>query len=474
MTDLPTVLTKSGLQPQTPDDIRTQLLASVSATNPGYTATLPGSLIEDISSTDVGAILLCDAARVELVNSLTPYGANAFLLNQLGQMIGVYPGDAVNTSVSVVFSGPPGYVVVKGFTVSDGTYQYVAQDGAAIGSGGSSDPVYCVATQSGSWVVPAGTVQQLVTSVPTGLSPPLTCNNPTAGTSATSAESEASYRVAVLQAERASSQGMATYLKTLLGNVSGVQRRLISVLQQTGGGWEVIVGGGDPYKVAYAIYYSLFDISTLVGSTLLVTNVSSSNPGVVTTNLNHGYATGQQVQLNGIVGPTALNGATFTATVVDEKRFSIGVNTATMPPYVSGGVATPNLRNISPSLVDYPNTYVVPIVVPPQQLVTMTVTWNTTATLAVSNSSMQQLASPALIAYVNSLYAGQPMNVFAMDKVFQEAVSSVLDTSLLTRLVFSVSINGIGTPPDAGTGIIQGDPESYFEALSNAITVQQG
>lgn len=89
MSTLPVVLDKSGLQPQSPLSLRAQLLALVAATNPGYTANLPGSLIEDISSTDVAALALIDSARVELVNSLTPYGANAFLLLQLGNIYGV-------------------------------------------------------------------------------------------------------------------------------------------------------------------------------------------------------------------------------------------------------------------------------------------------------------------------------------------------------------------------------------------------
>jgi hypothetical protein len=77
------VLGPAGMVPAVPAEVHAQLLANVAATNPGYTANLPGTLIEDISSTDVAAILLCNSALVELVNSVTPYGANQFILNQL-------------------------------------------------------------------------------------------------------------------------------------------------------------------------------------------------------------------------------------------------------------------------------------------------------------------------------------------------------------------------------------------------------
>ena len=118
---LPTVITAAGLQPQSPATLRANLVAAVAAQNPGYTADLPGSLIEDIASTDVGALVVCDQARVDLVNSLSPYAANAQLLIQLGNISGVQQGTTSNTSVYVVFSGTVGFVVSPGFTVSDGT-----------------------------------------------------------------------------------------------------------------------------------------------------------------------------------------------------------------------------------------------------------------------------------------------------------------------------------------------------------------
>ena len=472
MADLPTIMTKAGLQPQSPASLLAQLIALVSATNPGYTANLPGSLIEDISSTDVGALVLIDQLRVELVNSLTPYGANDFLLNELGQIYGVMQGVNTNTSVYVVFTGTPGYVIQSGFIVSDGTYQYIIQDGGVVESGGSSAPLYAVSSTSGSWAVPANTVTQLITSVPSTVT--LTVNNPNTGTPSSGSESSASYRSRVLQAGLVASQGMPAYLKTVLSNVPGVQPRLVSAAQINGGGWEIIVGGGDPYAVAYAIFTSLFDVSSLVGSTDSITGITQANPGKVTTYLNHGLTTGENVTLAG-VDPTNYNG-TYTATVVDEKNFTIGVDTTLYPAYVSGGVVTPNPRNVVVSLVNYPNTYTIPFVNPPEQTVTMTVVWNTTATNVISNSAVSASAGQALVNYVNSIPVGQPINEFELYAAFQAAwgSSTSLPLSLLTRLTFSVNINGVSVPPEAGTGIIAGDPESYLFMTIADVTISQG
>ena len=470
----PVVVTSAGPQPTPPATILAQLIALVAATNPDYTANLPGSLIEDISSTSVGGIILSDQARVETINSLTPYGADAFTLSQLGQVYGVPLQVATNTSVSVVFSGPPGYVVQIGFTVSDGTYQYVVQDGGAIGSGGSSLPLYCLATVTGSWTVAPDTVDQLVTSIPSSLSPTLTCINPLPGTPSVAAQTEEAYRAQVLQAGLAASQGMARYLKTFLQNVTGVQARLVSVLQQPGG-WEVICGGGDPYEVAYAIWQALFDVSTLVGSTLLVSGITKANPGVVTTINDHNYSTGQTPLpvITGIVGMTALNGVPLTITVLSPTTFSVGINTTGYGTYVSGGTITPVLRNVTAALYDYPDTYSIPFVNPPLQTLGILATYNTSAPNFVSQTAVQQAAVPALVAYGNSIYVGQPFNLNQAAQVFTAAVAGILSPEQITVLTFVIEINGIVTAPSAGTVTVYGDQESYFFATSASVSVVQ-
>lgn len=472
-TELPTVVTAEGLQPIAPADLRAMLVALVSATNPDYTANLPGSLIEDVASTDVGAMVLMDQARVETVNSLTPYGANAWLLKQLGAIYGVPTGTDSNTSVAVVFSGPPGYVVAQGFLVSDNTHQYAVQDGGIIEASGTTLPLSAVAAVEGSWAVAANTVTFLVTSVASTIG--LTVTNPLAGAPGAGAETETNYRVRVLRAGLAASMGMARTLKTLLANISGVQTRLIAVRQVVGGGWEVICGGsGDPYQIAYAIFDALFDVSTLTGSVMEVTGITNANPGVITTALNHGYVTGQVCAVNGATGMTAINALPLTATVITEKTFSCGVNTTGYGTYTGNGVLTPNFRNASVVIDDYPDTYLIPFVLPPSQSVTMTVTWNTSSLNFVSDAAIAQLAAPALADYVNTVPVTAPLNLFQMQSAFEVAVASVLAPELLSRLVFTVSINGVGTVPDAGTGLFEGDPESYFVTTTADIIVSRG
>lgn len=273
LTTIPLVMSASGPVPTSPVALLQALTDLVAATNPGYTNNLPGTLIEDISSTCVGALSTIDSYRVETVNDVTPYGANAFILAQLGVQSGIAQGTPTNTSVNVVFSGTAGYVIAPGFLVSDGTYQYVIQSGGVIQTSGTTSQLYAVANQAGTWAVPSGSVNQVVTSVASGYA--LTVTNPEAGTPSTGSESVQSYRSRVLQAQQITSQGTANYITTLLQNTPGVTPRLVKVVQAIGG-WEVICGGGDTYAVAYAIYQGTLDLSTIVGSQTTARNVTAS------------------------------------------------------------------------------------------------------------------------------------------------------------------------------------------------------
>ena len=478
---IPTSMTSSGLQPQQPSDLWAQIISIAASLSPGYTANLPGSLIDDITGTDTAALSLMDQMRVELINSVSPYAANQQLLISLGNIYGVQQGSATNTSVYVTFSGTVGYVIPIGFTVSDGNYQYSVQDGGVIGAAGTSSPLYCLATQSGSWAVPAGTVTSIASSVSTGYT--VTCTNLTNGTPSSGAQTTESFRAEVLNAGKVISTGMQSMLRSQLGFVSGVQNNLISIAQQTPL-WKVIVGGGDPYQIGWAIYTAMGPgINMLTGSVMAVSGITNANPGVVTTSLNHGFGAngavlssfnGSPIQINGATGISGINGVNLTITIISQTSFSIGINTTSSGTYTGNGVLTPNPRNQNVSLIDGLDVYQIPFVLPPQQNVSILLTWNYIGSNSISATSVTLQAAPALAGYINSIQVGQPINLFALQETFVSSISSMIPSNLIDRMVFSVYINGILTAPASGTGAISGDPESYFYTVSSNITITQG
>jgi Ubiquitin-activating enzyme E1 FCCH domain/Baseplate J-like protein len=462
-------ITTAGAIPASPTDLLNAEIAAATVLAPGLTANLPGSLVEDMASTAAGAVYIQDQAFVDLVNSISPATANPSILYQLGQVYGVEQGQGSNTSVYVVFTGLAGFVIPIGFTVSDGSYQYTVQDGGIIATSGQTSPLYCLATVQGSWAIPAGTVTQIITSVPAGFT--LTVTNPDDGLPGLTAQTIASYQAQVMQAGMVTAQGVPTFIKAQLQKVLGVQARLISIRLIATNQWEIIVGGGDPYQVANAIFNSVPDISNLVGSTLAVTAITTANPGVVTTDLNHGYATGQVITIAG-VNPVWFNN-NYTITVIDEKSFSLGVTTVGHA-YVSGGVVTPNLRNITVSVDDYPDVYSITFVNPPSQTVQIVITWNTISTNLISPTAVAQLTTPAIVAYINSISVGQPINTYELQDAFQNAVAPIVPPSQVSKIDYVVAINGIDTAPTSGTLLIYGDPESYFSTNDSLVSVVQG
>ena len=76
MTSVNLSISAAGAQPTPPATLLGELINNVIATNPGYTANLPGSLVEDISSTDVQAMAAIDQACVDLINSMSPFSAD--------------------------------------------------------------------------------------------------------------------------------------------------------------------------------------------------------------------------------------------------------------------------------------------------------------------------------------------------------------------------------------------------------------
>lgn len=271
MADLPVVVTEAGAQPTSPKKLLTELINKVSAIVPGYTANLPAALITDLASTATGAVALIDSAMVDTINSVTPYGANVPMLMQLGNIYGVPQGVGYNTSVYTVFMGPAGFVIPKGFIVSDGNHQYAVQNNGVIPTNGQSEPIYCLATTSGTWAVPSGSVNMIVTSIPQDFA--VTCTNLNPGLPGAGAQPEWSYRAQVMQAGMMAVQGTPDCLESELMKVSGVKRNLIGFRQVALGQWVVIAGGGDPYQVGLAIYQAIPDIS------MLTTEVTDSNSG---------------------------------------------------------------------------------------------------------------------------------------------------------------------------------------------------
>lgn len=70
----------------------------------------------------------------------------------------------------------------------------------------------------------------------------------------------------------------------------------------------------------------------------LISGISQFNPAVVT-QINHGFTTGQQVYISGVVGMTPINNRLYTVSVLDPNTYSVDVDSSGFPAYINGGIA---------------------------------------------------------------------------------------------------------------------------------------
>ena len=230
-------------------------------------------------------------------------------------------------------------------------------------------------------------------------------------------------------------------------------------------------GGGDIYEMAGAIYKSAGDISRLKGADLNVTGITNASPGIVTTDITHGFSSGQVINISGVTGMVGINNVPLTITVLSPHTFSIGIDTAASGSWTGGGLVTPNLRNNVVTINDWPDNYLIPFVIPLQQLVTIKFEWATESTNYLTDATISSLVSEPVIQYVNSIYAGKPLNINNIKDVFLQSINSTIDMSLITTLNVIVTVNGVITSVDSGTDIISGDPYSYWFIASDGVTV---
>lgn len=472
MSDLPVSYNASGPIPLTANELRDQIVSLATAQSPGITTDLPGSLVEDIVSTNVGALLVCDQARIDLINSVGPLTANVFMLNTLAEQYGIASQKTEGlTTVPVVFTGPAGFAIPQGFLVSDGTYQYSLLDTTIIPSSGTTSPTTCAATITGSWAVPENTVNNIATSLPSDIV--ITCTNPTAGVPSGSAETVAEFRSRVWESGMSTVQGYPGFIRQKLTDLENVQARLVSVVADVNG-WIIMCGGGDIFSMAGAIYKSAGDISRLKGTTLGVTGITKASPGVVTTDITHGFSDGQVAVINGVTGMTGINGTPFTITVINSHSFSIGVSTIGSGSWSGGGVVTPNLRNNAVTINDWPDNYIIPFVQPLQQRVTVRLEWATESVNYLTDATVASLVTAPVISYINGIYAGNPLNINSIKDVFLQSINETINMSLISSLNVVVTVNGVITGVDENTNIISGDRYSYWFISDDGVTVAGG
>jgi len=106
-------------------------------------------------------------------------------------------------------------------------------------------------------------------------------------------------------------------------------------------GWrvyqETVNNSGDTIAIDWANgnndYNQIYDDSTAK----VINAITQASPGKVTTTTDHGYSTGDLINIEDVEGMTELNGNFYTVTVVDGTNFTIGEDTTGYTAYTANG-----------------------------------------------------------------------------------------------------------------------------------------
>lgn len=462
-------ITQKGIISTDPADIRQAIISSIQEKVPDYTANLPGTLIEDLLSTSVGCLVFIDQAKVDLINSIAPSTANEALLDQIGIVYGLNRKQATNGSAYVIFKGTPGFVIPRGFIISDGVHRFYVQEASVINSTGSSNQVYAVSDDDSVFDIPAHTITKIETSVRNDVT--LEVDNLQDGIPGQDYESEVEYRSRLMEAAKIASTGTPSMIKTKLLNIEGVRERLLSVMPN-GDGYSVIVGGGDPVEIANAIFQTIPTIGILKPSVIAISGIKKGNPTVISTNIAYGLQTGDKVSFTG--NYPDLVGKEFKITYLTDNSFSIPVDTSQSLDYQGGLTLNQNSRNVNVLLRDGVDNYSIPFIVPLQQKIAIQLIWHTEVDSSLYVSAIASITIPLMVQYINNIRIGEGINLYEIEKIFLNGVDEVFNQNFITKIDVSISINDIPQPNSELNKVIKGDPQSYFYVKRDDIVVTGG
>lgn len=452
---LPVIMTSSGAVPTDVTTIRDTLDASITLASPGYTSRLPGTLVEDLLSTDTASVAACDQARVDAINSIPATTVNEYLLTQLGACKGILQNESLNTRAYVQFTGPPGVLIPKGFQVSDGVHIYSVATTTVISSTGSATSLSMVVAQdSGVWDIAIGSINQVINQPTQGT---ITVSNPVIGLPY-SQESMDEYRSRVLTADSMGVQGSPAYIKSQLASVSGVILRSLSV-KAYGTGYLVCAAGGDIMDIASALYQSIGDITLLRGSSITITGATQASPCTITTAINHNLVSGMSVTISGALGMTELNGS-HVVTVLSPTTFTIPVDTTASPTYQGSGFLVNNSALQTVTIYEGSDAYDIVFLLAQPQVLSLVITWSGLPNLLVTNQEVAANFAPAALDYINSLTTGSSINL----QVLKNSLTNSLEAGSIagfTELNVEVLIDGQAVSPTEGSLIIDLDEFCY-------------
>lgn len=256
------LLDGKGYQPSSAEELREELIADLQKYDAdflNYPQSFQGALLDQATVFLMYPELLIS----DLFNQFSYSQAQGTLLDLLGDDRGIRRKGVYKSEVTLRFTGQKGFVIPKGLAVTttsspangDKAVFYVYEEKLIDTTTGVVD----VLAYSDMSVIPQiniGDLDKIVDNIPN-----LAVENIDTPTEPREQESESEYRLRVQQRLRNPKAGSIGAVLSEISNIKGVDTRLVGWRKsevtsngKTYKAFEIIVGGGDPVEIAYAIY----------------------------------------------------------------------------------------------------------------------------------------------------------------------------------------------------------------------------
>lgn len=251
-------LTSKGIEKSTLEQIRNSLVESCSGLS-GFSQ-LPSSIQMNLIDESVVMINEIQDMIVNTMNSISPVYANDYIINQLGEAYGLKRKEESKATVTLTFTGKAGVIIPEGSqaTTEDGSMLFSTTAQAVIKANGEAE-VSAEGMENYKDDIEVDTVNVLVSNILNvdGVT------NKNSGSSSSNAETNKEYRERVQNSMLSNRVGTIAYMLNQICGIEGVTQRFTSIRIVDGykgeykiNNIEAVVGGGDDYEIAEAIFNS--------------------------------------------------------------------------------------------------------------------------------------------------------------------------------------------------------------------------
>lgn len=239
---------QNGWQPPTPQELREALQDYLMQNVPNYTAR-PADILSNLIDGGVAFGMYFAQQLQSYFNGYAPSYGDNFLLELRASEQGLRRKSSFSSSVDIQFTAPA-YTIIPEQTPITGTDlpTYYTQESVVVGTTGSiTVTAYCDADTIPT--IDIGQLNQLGISLQN-----VTATNTSVPTQPQDAETFDDFAKRVQLAWASPRGGSASYLLSLLQNINGVVQRATKIQVNGNGTYEVLIDGGDPLEIAWAMF----------------------------------------------------------------------------------------------------------------------------------------------------------------------------------------------------------------------------